>query len=76
MDGFTRMARLFLEHREEMAAPGGPLDAFADSEVRIIVRPTRYLPWRGLSRPTPERATSRPMTPAAAAPRLSATVAA
>jgi type 2 lantibiotic biosynthesis protein LanM len=41
VDGFTRMVRLFLEHREEMAAPGGPLDAFADSEVRIIVRPTR-----------------------------------
>jgi type 2 lantibiotic biosynthesis protein LanM len=41
VDGFTRMARLFLEHRQEMAAPGGPLDAFADTEVRIIVRPTR-----------------------------------
>lgn len=41
VDGFTRMVRLFLEHREEMAAPGGPLDAFADTEVRIIVRPTR-----------------------------------
>jgi len=41
VEGFTRMARLFLEHREEMAAPGGPLDAFADTEVRVIVRPTR-----------------------------------
>lgn len=41
VDGFTRMVRLFLEHREEMAAPGGPIDAFADSEVRVIVRPTR-----------------------------------
>ncbi|HEX2222973.1 MAG TPA: type 2 lanthipeptide synthetase LanM, partial [Thermoanaerobaculia bacterium] len=39
--GFTRMTRLFLERREEMAAPGGPLQAFADAEVRIIVRPTR-----------------------------------
>jgi type 2 lantibiotic biosynthesis protein LanM len=41
VDGFTRMVRLFFEHREEMAAPGGPLHAFADTEVRIIVRPTR-----------------------------------
>jgi type 2 lantibiotic biosynthesis protein LanM len=41
VDGFTRMVRLFLEHREEMAAPGGPLDAFAETEVRVIVRPTR-----------------------------------
>jgi type 2 lantibiotic biosynthesis protein LanM len=41
VDGFTRMVRLFLEHREEMAASGGPLAAFADSEVRVIVRPTR-----------------------------------
>ncbi|HEX2222968.1 MAG TPA: type 2 lanthipeptide synthetase LanM family protein [Thermoanaerobaculia bacterium] len=39
--GFTRMAALFLEHREEMASPGGPLHAFSDAEVRIIVRPTR-----------------------------------
>lgn len=41
VDGFTRMVRLFLKHREEMAAPGGPLDAFAETEVRVIVRPTR-----------------------------------
>jgi type 2 lantibiotic biosynthesis protein LanM len=40
-DGFTRMVRLFLEHRDEMAAPGGPLDAFAAAEVRVIPRPTR-----------------------------------
>lgn len=39
--GFTRMARLFLEHREELAAPEGPLAAFAEAEVRIVVRPTR-----------------------------------
>jgi type 2 lantibiotic biosynthesis protein LanM len=41
VEGFRRMVRLFLEHREEMAAPGGPLDAFAGAEVRVIVRPTR-----------------------------------
>ena len=39
--GFTRMARLFLEHREELAGSTGPLAAFADVEVRIIIRPTR-----------------------------------
>ena len=41
VDGFDRMARLFLENRGELAAPGGPLDAFAATEVRVIVRPTR-----------------------------------
>lgn len=41
VDGFTRMVRLVLENREEMIAPGGPLDAFANAEVRVIVRPTR-----------------------------------
>lgn len=41
VDGFTRMVRLFQEHREEMVAPGGPLAAFAKVEVRIIIRPTR-----------------------------------
>ena len=41
VDGFTRMVRLFLEYRDEIAAPGGPLDAFAETEVRVIVRPTR-----------------------------------
>ncbi|HWN44321.1 MAG TPA: type 2 lanthipeptide synthetase LanM family protein [Thermoanaerobaculia bacterium] len=41
VEGFHRMVRLFLEHRHELAAPGGPLDAFADVEVRVIVRPTR-----------------------------------
>jgi type 2 lantibiotic biosynthesis protein LanM len=41
VDGFTRMVRLFLAHREELAAPEGPLAAFAEAEVRIVVRPTR-----------------------------------
>jgi type 2 lantibiotic biosynthesis protein LanM len=41
VDGFIRMARLCLEHRDELAAPGGPLDAFAATEVRVIIRPTR-----------------------------------
>ena len=41
VDGFIRMVRLFLEHRGELAAPEGPLDAFAAAEVRVIPRPTR-----------------------------------
>jgi type 2 lantibiotic biosynthesis protein LanM len=41
VEGFRRMVRLFLEHRDELTAPGGPLDAFAETEVRVIVRPTR-----------------------------------
>ncbi len=39
--GFLRMSRLVLQHREELAAPGGPLAAFAPAEVRVIVRSTR-----------------------------------
>ncbi|HSG39941.1 MAG TPA: type 2 lanthipeptide synthetase LanM, partial [Thermoanaerobaculia bacterium] len=31
----------FLEHRDELGGPGGPLDGFANAEVRVIVRPTR-----------------------------------
>lgn len=41
LDGFQRMVRLILEHRRELAAPGGPLDGFAEAEVRVIARPTR-----------------------------------
>ena len=41
VDGFSRMARLFRAHRQEMTAPQGPLAAFAATEVRVVVRPTR-----------------------------------
>jgi type 2 lantibiotic biosynthesis protein LanM len=41
LDGFERMMRLLLHNRGELAAPGGPLDAFREAEVRVIVRPTR-----------------------------------
>jgi len=41
VDGFTAMYRLLAGHREELAAPGGPLDAFAGAEVRVILRMTR-----------------------------------
>jgi type 2 lantibiotic biosynthesis protein LanM len=41
LEGFHRMMRLLLEHREELSAPDGPLDTFQETEVRVIVRPTR-----------------------------------
>jgi type 2 lantibiotic biosynthesis protein LanM len=41
LGGFSDLYRLILRHRDELAAPGGPLDAFAEAEVRVIVRPTR-----------------------------------
>jgi type 2 lantibiotic biosynthesis protein LanM len=41
VDGFTDMCRLLAANRAELAAPGGPLDAFADAEVRVILRMTR-----------------------------------
>jgi type 2 lantibiotic biosynthesis protein LanM len=40
-DGLARVLRLILARREELAAPDGPLAAFADAEVRVILRPTR-----------------------------------
>lgn len=39
-EGFARMYRLLVRHREELLAPQGPLARFAEDEVRIIVRPT------------------------------------
>lgn len=41
LEGFTSMYRLLSEHRDELAAPGGVLEAFAGTEVRVILRPTR-----------------------------------
>jgi hypothetical protein len=40
----------------------------------IIVRPTRYLPWRGLAQDVVQPRSGRPATPRAVAPRRSATV--
>lgn len=39
--GFTGIYRLILKHRDELLADGGPLAAFADDEVRTVLRPTR-----------------------------------
>ncbi len=41
VDGFAAMYRLLAGHREELAGSGGPLAAFAEAEVRVIVRMTR-----------------------------------
>jgi type 2 lantibiotic biosynthesis protein LanM len=40
LEGFTRVYRLLLRHREELLAPDGPLAAFAEDEVRVIFRGT------------------------------------
>ncbi|MCG8422978.1 MAG: type 2 lantipeptide synthetase LanM family protein [Proteobacteria bacterium] len=39
-DGFGRLFRLLLEYRREFTAPFGPLDRFAASEARVILRNT------------------------------------
>ncbi len=39
--GFRDMYRLLETHRDQLLAVGGPLDAFRDDEVRVVVRPTR-----------------------------------
>jgi type 2 lantibiotic biosynthesis protein LanM len=41
VEGFTATYRLAAAHRDELLAPGGPLDAFAGAEIRVIARPTR-----------------------------------
>jgi len=38
--GFEAVYRALLRCRDELLAPGGPLDRFADDEVRVIVRDT------------------------------------
>ncbi|MFN0086057.1 MAG: type 2 lanthipeptide synthetase LanM family protein [Blastocatellia bacterium] len=39
--GFAALYRLLLRHRDELLAPGGPIEAFAEDEVRLIARPTQ-----------------------------------
>lgn len=39
--GFEEMYRQLLAHREELLSETGPLAAFRDVEVRVVVRPTR-----------------------------------
>lgn len=39
--GFADVYRLLVAHRDELLAEGGLLSAFAEAEVRVLVRPTR-----------------------------------
>lgn len=41
LDGFTRAYQIVLEHRDSLLAAGGPLQACAGDEIRVIFRPTR-----------------------------------
>lgn len=40
-DGFREMYRLLLKHRGELLSAHGPLAAFEEDEVRVVLRPTR-----------------------------------
>lgn len=40
--GFAEVYQLFLRHRADLAAPGGPVAAFAADEVRVIRAPTLW----------------------------------
>jgi type 2 lantibiotic biosynthesis protein LanM len=39
--GFESIYRVLMRHRDELLAAGGPIAAFADDPIRILVRPTR-----------------------------------
>ncbi|MFC5924173.1 type 2 lanthipeptide synthetase LanM family protein [Micromonospora vulcania] len=41
VDGFAAMYRLLANAREDLLAPDGPVTAFADDEIRVVLRPTR-----------------------------------
>ncbi|MGI5214101.1 type 2 lanthipeptide synthetase LanM family protein [Plantactinospora sp. CA-290183] len=41
VDGYRRTYQVLARHRDELLAAGGPLDAFAGAEIRVIIRPTR-----------------------------------
>lgn len=40
--GFGATYRLLLKHRDDLLAPGGPIDTFADVPIRIVLRPTHH----------------------------------
>src|SRR5439155_19076967 len=40
--GFCHVYGLLEKHRAELLAEGGPLDRFADDEVRVLLRATSY----------------------------------
>lgn len=39
--GFDALYRCMAAHEHELAAPSGPIAAFADDEIRVLLRPTR-----------------------------------
>ena len=41
VEGFSRLYRLLMEHREALLSSEGPIEAFADAEMRLVFRPTR-----------------------------------
>jgi type 2 lantibiotic biosynthesis protein LanM len=41
IDGFRQMYRFFMEHREAILAPGCPLGAFTNQQVRFVFRSTK-----------------------------------
>lgn len=45
LEGFRSTYRRIVAHREALAAPGGPLDAFAADEVRVVLRSTSFYVW-------------------------------
>jgi type 2 lantibiotic biosynthesis protein LanM len=40
-EGFEELYRLIARHRDELAAPGGPLERFAGDPVRVVLRASR-----------------------------------
>jgi type 2 lantibiotic biosynthesis protein LanM len=42
LEGFTRMYRILLEHRSNLLHKTGPLERFAEDEVRSVFRHTRF----------------------------------
>ena len=40
-EGLERMLRLLLRNRDELIRPDGPLAPFAETEVRVVLRPTQ-----------------------------------
>lgn len=45
LEGFRSTYRRIVAHREALTAPGGPLDAFAPDEVRVVLRSTSFYSW-------------------------------
>ena len=41
IEGFTSMYRVLLKLRDKLTAQNGPLDKFANTEIRFLLRPTR-----------------------------------